>query len=209
MVLMGYNHLDSMALKLLYVLFVMGKKFFVLIATLLLFSLPAHSEQGGLYSKIGIQSTRGNEKAPNFSLVALTGQKVQLNALKGNVVFLNFWATWCGPCREEMPSMDALYRRYKEKDFVFLAISVDDGSPEPTRKFIEKHRYCFPVLLDPAGKTLDLFEINEIPATLIIDKKGRMIGRAIGPRNWSRPEVFSLIDQMLQDRPGGVVSLKD
>jgi len=64
-------------------------------------------------------------------------------------------------------------------------------------------------LLDPSGKTLDLFEINKIPATLLIDKNGKMIGRAIGPRNWSSPEVFSLIDQMLHDRPSRVVSLKD
>jgi peroxiredoxin len=195
---------------LLIILVGMGKKLLFLIATLFLLStIPANSEEGNLYSKIGIQSIGDKKKAPHFYLAGLNGEKVQLKALKGKIIFLNFWATWCGPCKEEMPSMEALYQHCKERDFVLLAISIDYGGPEPVRKFIEKNRYHFPVLLDPAGKTLDLFEINKIPATLIIDKNGKMIGRAIGPRNWSSPEVFSLIDQMLHDRPSRVVSLKD
>ncbi len=176
----------------------MRQKLIILIAILLFFSLPAFSQERGLYSKIGIQSVKDNTKAPDFSLEGLNVKTVQLSALKGNVIFINFWATWCDPCKDEMPSMDALYQRYREKDFVLLAISVEERNPEPARKFIQKHRYRLPVLLDPAGKTLDLFEIHRLPATVIIDKKGRIVGRAIGPRDWNSPEVFSLIDQMLQ-----------
>ncbi len=198
-----------MASKLLNVLVVMGKKLFFLTVTVLLFSLPAHAEEGRLFSKIGIQSIKEKKKAPYCRLEGLNGEKVQLNALKGKIVLLNFWASWCGPCKEEMPSVEALYQHYKERDFVFLTISIDYEGSERVRKFIEKHRYQFPVLLDPNGKTLDLFEINKIPATLIIDKKGMMIGRVIGSRNWSSPEVFSLIDQLLDDRPSRVMSLRD
>ena len=187
----------------------MREKLIILIAILLLFSLPAFSQERGLYSTIGIQPVRNDVKTPDFSLEGLNVKRVQLSALKGNVIFLNFWATWCGPCKDEMPPMEALYQHYRERDFVLLAISVDEGSPEPARKFIQKSRYRFPVLLDPAGKTLDLFEIDRIPATVIIDKKGKMIGRAIGPRDWSKPEVFSLIDQMLDNRPIRAVSSKD
>jgi len=187
----------------------MREKLIILIGILVLFSLPAFSQERGLYSKIGIQSVRDNIETPDFSLEGLNVKKVQLSVLKGNVIFLNFWATWCDPCKDEMPSMEALYQHYKERDFVLLAISVDERNPEPARKFIQKHRYRFPVLLDPAGKTLDLFEIHRIPATVIIDKKGRMIGKAIGPRDWSAPEVFSLIDQMLGDRPSRALSSKD
>jgi peroxiredoxin len=187
----------------------MGKKFFLLMAALLLFTLPAYGEEKDLFSKIGIHAIRDKKKAPDFHLEGLNGQKVQLNALKGKIIILNFWATWCGPCKEEMPSMEALYQHYKERDFVLLTISVDYGGPEPVKKFIEKHHYRFPVLLDPKGKTLDLFEINKIPATLIIDKKGKMIGRVIGPRNWNSPEVFSLVDQMIHGGPSRVASLKD
>jgi thiol-disulfide isomerase/thioredoxin len=198
-----------MALKLLSILAIMGKKLFFLIAVLVLLCLPAYSEEGGLFSKIGIQSIRDRKKAPHFCLEGLNGEKVQLNALKGKIIFLNFWASWCGPCKEEMPSIEFLYQHYEKRDFVFLTISVDYGGPEPVRKFIEKHRYRFPVLLDPTWKMLDLFEINKIPATLIIDKKGKMIGSVIGPRNWSSPEVFSLVDHMLNDTPNKVASLKD
>ncbi len=186
----------------------MRQKLAILVAIFLLFSLPAFGQERGLYSKIGIQSVK-KTKTPDFSLEGVNNKTVRLSALKGNVIFLNFWASWCGPCKDEMPSMEALYQRYKERDLVLLAISVDEGSSEPTRKFIQKNRYHFPVLLDPAGKTLDLFEIDKIPATVIIDKKGRMIGRAIGPRDWSRPEFFSMIDQMLDDRPARVLSSKD
>ncbi len=181
----------------------------ILLAILLLFSLPAFSQERGLCTKIGIQSVRNTMKTPNFCLEGLNGEKVRLSALMGKVIFLNFWASWCGPCKEEMPSMEELYQHYKERDFVLLTISPDEGSPEPTRKFIQKNLYRFPVLLDPGGKTLDLFNINRIPATVIIDKKGRIIGRAIGPRDWSKPEVFSLIDQMLDDRPIRSASSKD
>jgi thiol-disulfide isomerase/thioredoxin len=198
-----------MALKLLSILIVMGKKLFFLIVTVLLLSLPAFGEEGRLFSKIGIQSIKDKKKAPYCCLEGLNGEKVELSTLKGKIVFLNFWATWCGPCKEEMPSIEALCQRYKEKDFVFLTISIDYGGAEPVRKFIEKQRYRFPVLLDPAGGTLDLFEINKIPATIIIDKKGKMIGRVIGPRNWSSPEVFSLIDQWFDGRPSKAISLRD
>jgi len=89
----------------------MGKKLLFLIAILLLLStLPANSEEGNLYSKIGIQSIGDKKKAPHFCLEGLNGEKVQLKALKGKIIFLNFWATWCGPCKEEMPSMEALYQ---------------------------------------------------------------------------------------------------
>jgi thiol-disulfide isomerase/thioredoxin len=176
----------------------MGQKLMILIAILLLFTIPALSQERGLFSKIGIQSVRENFQTSDFSLEGLNVKRVQLSALKGNVIFLNFWATWCDPCKDEMPSMETLYQRYKEKDFILLAISVDEKNPEPARRFIQNRRYRFPVLLDPAGKTLDLFEIHSIPATVIIDKRGRMIGRAIGPRDWSQPEVFSLIDEMLK-----------
>src|SRR5208337_3415262 len=113
-----------MAFKLLDILVVMAKKLFPLIAVFLLFSLPAHGEEGNLFSKIGIQSVREKKKVPHCCLEALNGEKVQLADLKDKIIFLNFWASWCGPCKEEMPSIETLYQRYKEREFVFLTISV-------------------------------------------------------------------------------------
>lgn len=186
------------------------KSSFLLAIVLTLFSnLPVYSEGDSLFLKVGIQPIKDKRKAPDFSLEALNGERIQLKALKGKTIFLNFWATWCGPCKEEMPSIEALYQQFKGKDFVFLTVSVDYAGVNRVREFIEKYRYHFPVLLDPAGKSLDLFEINKIPATLMIDRHGRMVGRVIGPRNWSSPEVVSLLDQMLHDRTNTVVFLRD
>lgn len=170
---------------------------------------PAFGKEGNLFSKIGIQAIRDKKKPPDFCLESLKGGKIQLKNLKGKVIFLNFWATWCGPCKEEMPSMEALHQQFKDRDFVFLAISVDYGGAKAVKKFMEKHRYSFPVVLAPNSKTLQSFEINRIPATLIIDREGRMIGRVIGPRDWCSPEVLALLNQMLNGDSKRIVSLRD
>lgn len=155
------------------------------------------STQEALFSKIGIQPIKGNTKAPHFFLEDLSGKRADSKKYKGKVVFLNFWATWCGPCKEEMPSMEALYQQFKEKDFVFLTISVDYEGLKPAKEFIEKHRHSFPVLLDPKGEVLDLYKVKRIPTTLIIDKKGMMIGKAVGPRDWKSTEVISLVNLLI------------
>ncbi|OGP66951.1 MAG: hypothetical protein A2170_13570 [Deltaproteobacteria bacterium RBG_13_53_10] len=150
------------------------------------------------FSKVDIKPIKDKKTVPNISLESLNGGKVELkNVIKGKVVFLNFWATWCGPCKEEMPSMEALYKQYKDKDFIFLTISVDYEGLPPVKAFIEKTRYTFPVLLDPKNDTLDLFAVTRIPTTFIIDREGRMIGLALGPRNWKSPEVESILNQLI------------
>jgi thiol-disulfide isomerase/thioredoxin len=134
-----------------------------------------------------------------LSLADLKGKKWDLKDLKGKVIFLNFWSTWCGPCKEEMPSMEELYQEFKSKDFIFLTISVDYEKKDVVKGFIEKHRYTFPVLLDPQCVTLDLFQVKGIPTTFLIDKKGMMIGKATGPRNWKKPEVVSILNSLLEN----------
>lgn len=178
--------------------------------TLLIFlHPPAFGEEGGLFSKIGIQAIKDRKTAPDFCLESLKGEKIQLKNLKGKVIFLNFWATWCGPCKEEMPSMETLHQQLKDRDFVFLTIAVDYDGAKTVKKFMEKHRYSFPVLLDPGSKMLQSFEISRIPATIFIDRNGRMIGRAIGPRNWCCPDVLALLDQLLNSDSKRIVSLRE
>ncbi len=168
---------------------------------LLIFSTLSFSAERGredLFLKIGIQAVKGDTKAPNFFLEDLKGKKLEFKNFKGKVIFLNFWATWCGPCKEEMPSIETLFQQFKEKDFVFLSISVDYEGRRPVKEFIEKNRYTFPVLLDPKCQVLDLYEVKGIPTTFIIDKKGRMIGKAVGPKNWKSPEVISLLNLLIE-----------
>jgi len=170
---------------------------FVLIFILLVTHSFAEGKGDPLFLKAGIQ-TVNHKKAPDFCLEELSGKKVELKHFKGQVVFLNFWATWCGPCKEEMPSMEALYQRFKEKGFVFLAISVDYEEKKKVKEFIDKHRYTFPVLVDPKNHTLDLYRIRGIPATILIDKKGRMVGSVIGSKNWNSPEIVSVLNQLIE-----------
>jgi peroxiredoxin len=170
--------------------------FIILISFTLSLSLERRREE--LFLKIGIQFIKGDKKAPNFSLEDLKGKKLELRNFKGKVVFLNFWATWCGPCKEEMPSIEALYQQFKEKDFVFLTISVDYEGKKPVKEFIEKQRYTFPVLLDPKCETLDLYKVTRIPTTFIIDKNRKIIGKATGPRDWKSPEAISLLNLLLE-----------
>ena len=96
-----------------------------------------------------------------------------------------------------MPSLKGLHQQFKKKDFVRLAISVDYERVKPVQEFISKHRYTFSVLLDHECEALDVFEVKEIPTTGLVDKKRRMIEKAIGPRDWNSSEVFRLLDILI------------
>jgi len=175
-----------------------GKVFLCCLSVVLIvfvsLSFTAEGGEDGLFSKIMINPIKGDKHAPDFSLKDLNGNKVGIKQFKGKIIFLNFWATWCAPCKEEMASLEVLHQQFKEKNFVLLAISVDYGGLKSVQEFMDKHRYTFPVLLDPKSEALDLFNVKGIPTTFIIDKKGRMIGRAIGPRDWKSQEVVSLVN---------------
>ena len=170
----------------------------VILILLVSFSFTAEGGEDDLFSKIRINPIKGNKKSPDFSLTDLNGKEVEIKQFKGKVIFLNFWATWCGPCKEEMPGLEVLHQQFREKNFVLLTISVDYEGIKPVQEFINKHQYTFPVLLDPQGETLDLFEVKGIPTTFLIDKKGKMVGKAIGPRDWKSAEIVSLINLLIE-----------
>ncbi len=170
----------------------------ILIFTIIFIFSPLFGNDD-LYSKVGIQLVN-NKKAPNFCLRDLNGKTVELKNFNGNIVILTFWATWCGPCKKEMPAFEALYQRFKHKKFSFFAISVDYEGSNSVAEFIKKNGYTFPVLVDPKNSVIDLFEIRGIPTTVIIDKKGMILGKAVGQRDWSKPEVISLINHLLEKK---------
>jgi peroxiredoxin len=137
---------------------------------------------------------------PDFTFPGLDGKNVSLSDFKGKVVFLNIWATWCPPCREEMPSMERLYRKLKDTDFVILAISVDASGAEAVTPFVRDYKLSFPVLVDIKGNSETLFGTTGIPESYIIDKQGVLDQKTIGPREWDRPE-YILYFQDLIERP--------
>jgi peroxiredoxin len=124
----------------------------------------------------------GDEQLQNadFTLSDLTGTKWSLKNLRGKVVLVNFWATWCPPCRKEMPDMEALYQRFSPRGLVILAISDEDS--DKVKPFIAEKKYDYPVLLDPGHKVGQLFDVVGIPKSFLYGRDGKLVTRAIDRR---------------------------
>jgi peroxiredoxin len=133
----------------------------------------------------------------DFTLPTLDGDSIALSDFKGKVVLINFWATWCGPCREEMPSLERLYRHFKYEKFALLAVDVMEP-PEKVKKFARRYNLSFPILLDRRGEISAKYAANAIPTTFIIDKEGKVVGKAIGPRKWDGDHAKDLIRELLE-----------
>ena len=116
----------------------------------------------------------------DFTINDLTGKQWTLHELRGKVVLLNFWATWCPPCRKEMPDLEALYGQFKDKGLVVLAVSADDEAK--IRKFIDQQKYCYPVLLDAGGKVSQEFAVEGIPHSFVFDREGKMVAQSTDMR---------------------------
>jgi peroxiredoxin len=116
----------------------------------------------------------------DFALADLYGKKWGLKDLRGNVVLLNFWATWCPPCRSEMPDIETLYKQFKKQGFVVLAISDENASK--VKPFIDEYRFSYPILLDPGRKVHEQFNIRGIPKSFVYDRDGKLVAQAIDMR---------------------------
>jgi len=171
-----------------------------LILTLILYLLALFNGlalAAGPLSKIAIAPQAERSSAPGFVAERLDGGKSALNDFKGKVVLLNFWATWCMPCRKEMPSMQALWQKYSEKDLLVVAISIDEGAKSQVASFIKRLKLGFPILLDPEGKVSDLYKVSGLPASYLIDRDGKLISHIVGSEDWASAEAFSLMDTLL------------
>ena len=139
--------------------------------------------------------------APSFTLPSLSGGSLSLEELRGKLVFLNFWVTWCSPCRKEMPSMERLYKRFREQGLEILAVSVDQEGRETVIPFQESYQLSFPILLDSEGKVNRLYRTTGFPETFLIDPLGKVIMKIVGPRDWDDPESLALIQSHLPSGP--------
>jgi len=135
--------------------------------------------------------------AIDFTLPDLAGKKIALSDYKGKVVLLNFWATWCPYCVEEMPSLQLLYDRNKGKKFELLAVSIGEELSD-VKKFSGKGGYRFEVLLDKDKNVGRQYQAFSIPRTYIIDKKGIIVDKIIGSRNWIKDPLVRKIDKLLE-----------
>ena len=137
--------------------------------------------------------------APGFTLKNMDGKTHSLSEFKGKVVMLNFWATWCPPCRREIPSMEAVYQQLKNSDFVVLAVNEWE-SEDMVFAYLGQLAVMpsFPILFDSTGKVAEQYKVKGVPTTVIIDRQGRVAYRAVGGRDYEHPEVFSLIHALLK-----------
>ena len=127
----------------------------------------------------------------DFTLTDLTGTRWTLRALQGKVVLVNFWATWCPPCRKEIPDLEALYTRFQDRGLVILAIS--DEEPGKVAPFIAGHNITYPVLLDPGRKVNESFRVDGIPKSFLYDRSSKMVAQAIDMR--TRRQFLEMLRQ--------------
>jgi len=137
------------------------------------------------------------EAAPNFQLRDIEGRMVALSDLRGKVVLLNFWATWCGPCRVEMPAMEQLYRTYSRKDFEILAVSTDPQGVAVTRPFQQEHHLSFPILHDAEYRVGLTYGARSLPMTFMVDRQGVVRQQIFGARDWGAPEAHQLVQMLI------------
>jgi peroxiredoxin len=135
--------------------------------------------------------------APDFAVTDLDGRAVRLSALRGRVVLLNVWTTWCAPCREEMPSLDRLHARLRERAFTLLAVSQDEEGRRAVEPFVQQTRLSFPVYLDPEHQVGDRYGVWGYPETFVIDRNGIVVERVIGPRDWASPEAIKQLEALI------------
>jgi peroxiredoxin len=135
------------------------------------------------------------KQAEDFTLPTPDGGTFTLSEHRGKVVMVNFWATWCPPCLEEMPAMERLYRQHKDARFTLVAVSVD-SDPAKVTPFVDQHKLTFPIGLDPRMDLANAYAVRALPSSFIIGRDGDLAALAIGPRHWDGNAAHSLIEAM-------------
>ncbi|HWP60857.1 MAG TPA: redoxin domain-containing protein [Candidatus Acidoferrales bacterium] len=156
---------------------------------------------GGLGHESGtLRIERPEERiaAPDFVLQDPSGKAFRLKDLRGKVVLLNFWATWCPPCVQEMPTMEKLHLDLGEKGLVILAVNYQE-SPQQVRQFFAENRLTFTALLDPDGKVFGLYQAWGLPMSAIVNKRGELVGKVMGYRDWHTPEARDFFRALLAE----------
>ncbi len=137
-------------------------------------------------------------RAPSFTLPSRSGDSVSLEQLKGQVVMINFWASWCGPCRQEMPLLDQMYKRYSPLGFTLLGVNVEANSKD-AEKLLATVPVSFPVLFDKENKVSKMYDVNAMPSTVFIDRKGNVRYLHHGYKAGDEGEYLNQIRALLKE----------
>lgn len=167
------------------------------IAACMILALAACSKPESDGNKASVAKEKS--PAPEISVTSLAdGAPLKLSALKGKVVLLNFWATWCPPCREEMPSMMKLNSAMAGKPFQMVAVSIDEGGKKDVESFFKESGFKLPTYFDPDGSASKAYGITGVPESFIIDKNGVIVKKVIGGLAWDSAEVTSFLDGLMK-----------
>lgn len=139
-----------------------------------------------------------SDKAPDFSLPKMDGSKVSLSQLKGQVVYVDFWATWCPPCRESFPWMESMYDRYKDFGFEIVAISLDQ-KPDLVKNFLKSHPASFTILQDVDGGSAENFKVKGMPSSYLVDRKGNIRVRHAGFNDGDKAGLEAEIKKLIRE----------
>lgn len=146
----------------------------------------------------GVAVIKEKSPAPDITVNSLKNVPLKLSDLKGKVVLLNFWATWCPPCREEIPSMMKLNSSMAGKPFQMVAVSIDEGGVPAIEAFFKESGFNLPVYTDPDGKAAGVYGITGVPETFVIDKNGILVKKVIGPLAWDSAESISFLEGLMK-----------
>jgi thiol-disulfide isomerase/thioredoxin len=166
------------------------KRYLCLALVMLLCALPGCSRTE--------KPALGGNAAPDFTLKDLSGRAVTLSSLRGNVVLLNFWATWCPPCREEIPSMMRLNKAMEGKPFRMLAVSEDAGGKDAVAGYFKESGASLPALLDTDQAVGGRYGLTGVPETFVIGKNGVILKKVVGAMDWSNPAVIGFLENAMK-----------
>jgi len=153
-----------------------------------------------LFSKLRITVPNKPTIMDDIVLPDLSGHIEAVRKQPGSIIFVNFWASWCPDCRHEMPAMERLYNRFKDKGLAMVAVNLMEP-PDIVRSFRDEYGLTFPQLLDQTGEMARRFSLRSIPTTYLLDDKGLILGRAAGSRNWDSDDAIRLFNLLLHERP--------
>ena len=162
-------------------------------------TIPMDDRTAAILSRLGMMVFEERVRSENFTLPLLGGDEASLEDFRGSVVFLNFWATWCPPCREEMPSMQLLYDELHDEGLEILAVNVLED-PQIAEAFIDEAGFTYPVKLDRDGRVMMRYGVRAYPTTFLIDRQGYVIGVRPGYHDWGTDSVIADMRTLLEVR---------